>query len=491
MPIERTASPIRFLRRLMLSAWLWGGVATVGFYLLLPYIPVGRDLLTRYCSSHPLEYVLSALFFVGLAILGTKTVQFLLERRVFRSHGQLGPKSDQPTFESSLRYLRGVSSGLPESHQETYWGRRLDHLQAILGNKSTGEGLGAHLTYLAEADADRLHHSHSLLQTVIWSIPILGFLGTVMGITLAIANVTPEQLESSLDDVTGGLAVAFDTTALALTYSIVLGFASLFVKRAEERLLAEMDEHSRLEVQRCFPTPETNALPLLEPEAEAFEKLVSRTTNMNDRQMDLWSSSVETIRDKWGETIDHQRRSLAESLSDSTKQAVEEHRAQIEAGRQQILNDQQQLGTQLISDMERMLESRQETERDLIAVLQQVGRSFEQAVQDQVTAQQTVGDRLVEGLTTQMGAWQSRVDEWQSRLGELQDAMASQGEMLLKLSEQFEQINAQSQSLAQIEERLASNLETVRTAEAFDETLHNLSAAVHLLTSRVRTRDAA
>src|SRR5690606_16439917 len=98
----------------------------------------------------------------------------------------------------------------------------------------------------------RLHSSHALLQTVIWSIPILGFLGTVMGITLAIADVTPEQLESSLNDVTSGLAVAFDTTAVALTYSLVMGFASLFVKRREEQLLVEIDETCRLESHRCF-----------------------------------------------------------------------------------------------------------------------------------------------------------------------------------------------------------------------------------------------
>ena len=40
--------------------------------------------------------------------------------------------------------------------------------------------------------------------------------------------------------------------------------------------------------------------------------------------------------------------------------------------------------------------------------------------------------------------------------------------------------------LVRLQERLDKNLETVRAAETFDETLHNLAAAVHLLTARTR-----
>ena len=66
---------------------------------------------------------------------------------------------------------------------------------------------------LADQAAERLHESYSLVRTITWAVPILGFLGTVVGITMAIANVTPEQLDTSLGEVTDGLAVAFDTTA--------------------------------------------------------------------------------------------------------------------------------------------------------------------------------------------------------------------------------------------------------------------------------------
>lgn len=62
----------------------------------------------------------------------------------------------------------------------------------------------------------------------------MGFLGTVLGITGAIAGVTPELLEKSMSSVTDGLALAFDTTALALGLTMVTMFLSLLVEKAEQ-----------------------------------------------------------------------------------------------------------------------------------------------------------------------------------------------------------------------------------------------------------------
>lgn len=84
--------------------------------------------------------------------------------------------------------------------------------------------------------------SFQLIRTVTWAVPIMGFLGTVIGITMAIANVTPEQLDSSLPEVTSGLAVAFDTTAQALGMSMVLVFGTFVIERAEQSVLNELEE---------------------------------------------------------------------------------------------------------------------------------------------------------------------------------------------------------------------------------------------------------
>ena len=47
------------------------------------------------------------------------------------------------------------------------------------------------------------------------------------------------------------------------------------------------------------------------------------------------------------------------------------------------------------------------------------------------------------------------------------------------------------EQLAGLEERLASNLEAVRTAEAFEQSLMSLTAAANLLSARAGTTKAA
>ena len=101
----------------------------------------------------------------------------------------------------------------------------------FLKERVSAAGLKDQLKFFSETAADALHDSHSLLQTIIWAIPIMGFLGTVLGITLAIANVTPDKLDTSLPEVTSGLAIAFDTTALALVLSMILMFGQHLVDR--------------------------------------------------------------------------------------------------------------------------------------------------------------------------------------------------------------------------------------------------------------------
>jgi hypothetical protein len=44
----------------------------------------------------------------------------------------------------------------------------------------------------------------------------------------------------------------------------------------------------------------------------------------------------------------------------------------------------------------------------------------------------------------------------------------------------------QETELTRLEARLADNIEAVRSVSAFEETLHSLTAAVHLLTIRNR-----
>jgi biopolymer transport protein ExbB/TolQ len=80
---------------------------------------------------------------------------------------------------------------------------------------------------------------------VIWVIPTLGFLGTVMGISLALNYAGRADLQDPalLAELTKQMAVAFDTTMLALCLSAVLVLLHHLVQQYEERALNAIGQY--------------------------------------------------------------------------------------------------------------------------------------------------------------------------------------------------------------------------------------------------------
>ncbi|MEM8779862.1 MAG: MotA/TolQ/ExbB proton channel family protein, partial [Cyanobacteria bacterium P01_G01_bin.49] len=72
--------------------------------------------------------------------------------------------------------------------------------------------------------------SYTFPRILVWAIPLLGFIGTVIGISQAVNGFSGfleqageiEQIKEGIGTVTSGLAVAFDTTLLALLLSVLV-----------------------------------------------------------------------------------------------------------------------------------------------------------------------------------------------------------------------------------------------------------------------------
>jgi hypothetical protein len=83
-----------------------------------------------------------------------------------------------------------------------------------------------------ELISHRVDLRYSMLRYIAWVIPTFGFIGTVVGIAWTLAQVDPDALE--LRELTSSLAVAFNTTLVALMLSAVLVFLLHIVQHAEE-----------------------------------------------------------------------------------------------------------------------------------------------------------------------------------------------------------------------------------------------------------------
>lgn len=471
------------LKSWLLSPIAWGGAATLGFYTLIPYLPVQRDLAVRYFCSHPLEYATTTLFFVGIAILAIKAFGIGTEKRSFRldlSAAREGGSTDPITRANKLRE---IVSKLPSGLRGTHLVRRIRDACAYVNGRGSGAGLEEHLKSLAELAAEQLHRSYALVRTITWAVPILGFLGTVIGITIAIANVTPEQLESSLGDVTGGLAVAFDTTALALGLSLVLVFAAFVVERAEQQILAEVEEFGIKRLAGCLATAAENQGPLAQAEAEAGRQLLERTEALINWQTKLWQDSLESIRNNWTDSLEAQRQEFDAALQLGMSSSLSDHAAQLEAVRGEFLEAFRGVSSEISTSRDAWLQAQQQCVDSLgtqiDGCLKQLGTELSHAG----THQSAEVDRLLQGLSGQVSQWQAHLQETAASGNNHLEELRRQGEVL-------SQIVDQEADLARLQGRLADNLEVVRATETFEQTMNSLSAAVHLLSARTRPKAA-
>lgn len=103
----------------------------------------------------------------------------------------------------------------------------------------------------AEHDEAAMETSYSLLKGFIWVIPVLGFVGTVLGLSDAIAafgsvlaeSASTERIAESLKGVTAGLATAFETTLVALVAAIFIQLAMTVLRKSEEEFLDASREY--------------------------------------------------------------------------------------------------------------------------------------------------------------------------------------------------------------------------------------------------------
>ena len=112
------------------------------------------------------------------------------------------------------------------------------------------------LSTQAENDEDQADSSYTVLRGFIWAIPILGFIGTVWGLSLAMGSFGSvleeagqmEELRGALKEVVAGLSVAFETTLQGLVAALVVHLLMTRTRRREERFLDDCKEYCQKNV---------------------------------------------------------------------------------------------------------------------------------------------------------------------------------------------------------------------------------------------------
>lgn len=239
----------RFTR---VNTWLTAllaAVLSVAFYAAL--LPMrGTYFGQMFLERGPIPYVLT--FFTAWAgvILCVKWTKLQLQQRALTIDVVPGTPdfvlSPQTVEEVQTRILHAV-----EDPRQFVLFNRIAIALSNLRNLGRVSDVDEILQTQAGNDESVMETSYSIVQGFVWAIPVLGFIGTVQGLSLAIGSFGSVLSQSSemtevkdaLRGVTGGLSIAFETTLQGLVAALIVQLLLTVLKKNEEEFLDSCTEY--------------------------------------------------------------------------------------------------------------------------------------------------------------------------------------------------------------------------------------------------------
>lgn len=224
-------------------------ILSVGFYAAVtPFAP--KAVVESFTARGWVPYAIVFLSWWALMILLVKHAKVRLQARALR-HSILPA---DPSFVLSVRSVDEVLDRLYDLADEPTHFLLYNRVQFALSNLRNIGRIGdvdEILRSRAENDEAAAEASYTVVRGLIWGIPVLGFIGTVIGLSVAIGSFGAvlqeggelEQLKPALQQVTAGLATAFETTLQALVAALVIQLLSTFVRRGEDQMLVRFNDY--------------------------------------------------------------------------------------------------------------------------------------------------------------------------------------------------------------------------------------------------------
>ena len=234
------------------NTWLSGLIAfvlTVVVYALVSMMPINffsLMLLERGPTQH------AAIFF-GFwcaVILIVKSSKLRLQRRALDYASSPSDYQFVLSSQTADQVVAQIYTNAEDPERFLVYSRILTAISNLknLGRVSDVDEI---LRSVGERDESSHETSFGLINGFLWAIPVLAFIGTVLGLSVSISNFTNlldsqndiSGIVGSLKVVTAGLSTAFETTLLALVIALVLQLWMTAQKTAEERFLDDCNDY--------------------------------------------------------------------------------------------------------------------------------------------------------------------------------------------------------------------------------------------------------
>lgn len=247
------------------NIWIAGGIgllATFVWFFIMFMLParetaeeahnIGSYLRELFTQRGWPQYVTTLLMFWCLGILILKYVNLLKQRRAMLIQA-LPTDISEEINPSNLKEFHEHIINFPKPLRNTYIVNRIRKALEFFYVRQNNPEVAQMITAQSEVDAAKVAGSYSMVKVFLWAIPIMGFIGTVLGIGSAIGGFGAvfgageggdmSQIKEPLLNVLGSMGVAFDTTLLALVFSIILSFPASGLQNEEDDLVTDVDEY--------------------------------------------------------------------------------------------------------------------------------------------------------------------------------------------------------------------------------------------------------
>jgi len=190
------------------------------------------------------------LFGWGVAFLILKFVKFRHQQRAL-TLDVLPMDLGRDINKSNLHVFISHVYSLPLKLRDSMMVNRIRKALELFEVRTVNAEVATMMSNQSNIDGARIGGSYTLVKVFVWAIPILGFIGTVIGLSQAIGYFKGvmsgakdvEAMMASMGGVTSGLATAFDTTLLALIYAMFLSLPMSSMQKQEEDNLNHIDAY--------------------------------------------------------------------------------------------------------------------------------------------------------------------------------------------------------------------------------------------------------
>jgi len=243
-----------------LVVFLTGGLLDVIFFLVLSFL--SKDVYFRifFFRSWYIQAITTWLFFTAVLYILYRFYDLKKESDVLNRKLSV-ERLDTITPQEA----KGIMEVVPEKYREAMSFRRINEL---LRGYLRGEEVVRLNQELSRRDIEQIEGGHLILNALKQLVPVLGFLGTVIGLSIAMVEFSDltesaglEMIRARLKGMGASLSVAFETTVLALGYAVILILVSSFLRKKEESFVAEVDNKARMLISKLSYVADSTGRP--------------------------------------------------------------------------------------------------------------------------------------------------------------------------------------------------------------------------------------